>query len=60
MPVNGVPSDDWRVRQAMGDYAEKMDADQARRCHQKLQKKKLKSKETPIRECEDLDFKMPF
>lgn len=60
MPINGVPSDDWRVKQAMSDYTERMDVDQAQRCQQKLQKKKSKNKESSIRECEELDFEMPF
>ena len=60
MPVNGVPSDEWRVRQAMGDHYERMDDDQAKRCHQKSQGKKLKTKDASIRECKDLNFKMPF
>lgn len=25
MPVNGVPSDQWRVERALGPYAEQMD-----------------------------------
>ncbi|PUU88755.1 hypothetical protein [Halanaerobium congolense] len=25
MPVNGVPSDQWRVERALGPYAERMD-----------------------------------
>jgi hypothetical protein len=57
MPVNGVPSDGWRVKQALGPYAEPMDEDELARSARLLQKKK---KRTATLISDDQEFKMPF
>ena len=57
MPVNGVPSDEWRVKGALGPYAEPMDEDDLERAARLLQKKK---KRAAALSSEDQEFKMPF
>ena len=55
MPVNGVPSDDWRIKRALGPYAEPMD--ELERAARLLQQKK---KRAAALSSDDQDFKMPF
>ena len=55
MAVNGVPSDDWKVFQALGPYARKPDEDEMEAMQKDLKKKLLVSCDR-----EDVDFKMPF
>ena len=57
MPVNGVPSDEWRIKRALGPYAEPMDEDDLERAARLLQKKK---KRTAALSSDDQEFKMPF
>ncbi|SFL80129.1 hypothetical protein SAMN02983006_02060 [Halanaerobium salsuginis] len=57
MPVNGVPSDDWRIKRALGPYAEPMDEDELERSARLLQKKKNSA--TAL-SSNDQEFKMPF
>ncbi|WP_159432604.1 MULTISPECIES: hypothetical protein [Halanaerobium] len=57
MPVNGVPSDEWRVKRALGPYAEPMDEDDLERAARLLQKKK---KRAAALSSDDQEFKMPF
>ncbi|SDJ32201.1 hypothetical protein SAMN04515654_1448 [Halanaerobium congolense] len=57
MPINGVPSDDWRVKRALGPYAEPMDEDELKRAAKLLQKKKNYA--AAVNE-NDQEFKMPF
>mgnify|MGYP006283436131 CR=1 FL=1 len=57
MPVNGVPSDDWRVKRALGPYAEPMDEDELERAARLLQEKK---KSTVALSSNDQEIKMPF
>jgi len=57
MPVNGVPSDDWRVKRVLGPYAEPMDEDELKRADELLQKKK--SSAAAVNN-DDQEFKMPF
>jgi hypothetical protein len=57
MPINGLPSDEWRVKQALGPYAEPMDEDELERASRLLQKKKEK---TAAASSSDQEFKMPF
>ena len=57
MPVNGVPSDEWRVKRALGPYAEPMDEDELERAARLLQEKK---KRAAVLSSDDQDFKMPF
>ena len=56
MPVNGVPSDDWRVKRALGPYAEPMDEDELKRAAKLLQKKRSAAAVNN----DDQEFKMPF
>jgi len=56
MAVNGVPSDDWKVFQALGPYARKPDEDEMEAMQRTLKKKKA----FISRDREDVDFKMPF
>ena len=56
MAVNGVPSDDWKVSQALGPYARKPDEDEMEAMQKDLKKKKA----FISRDREDVDFKMPF
>jgi len=57
MPINGVPSDDWRVKRALGPYAEPMDKDELKRAAELLQKKK---RSAAALNNDDQEFKMPF
>ena len=57
MPVNGGPSDDWRVKRALGPYAEPMDEDELERADRLLQEKK---KSTAALSSNDQEIKMPF
>jgi len=57
MPVNGVPSDDWRIKRALGPYAEPMDEDELERATRLLQKNK---KRDSTLSSDDQEFKMPF
>jgi hypothetical protein len=57
MPINGVPSDDWRVKRALGPYAEPIDEDELERAARLLQKKK---KRYAALSSNDQEFKMPF
>jgi len=57
MPVNGVPSDEWRIKRALGPYAEPMDEDELERAARLLQEKK---KSTVALSSNDQEFKMPF
>lgn len=57
MPVNGVPSDEWRIKRALGTYAEPMDEDELERGARLLQKKK---KRAAALISDDQKFKMPF
>ena len=57
MPVNGVPSDEWRVKQALGPYAEPMDEDELERAAGLPQKKK---KRAAAVSSDDQEFRMPF
>ncbi|TDP94669.1 hypothetical protein C7957_1104 [Halanaerobium saccharolyticum] len=57
MPVNGVPSDEWRVKRALGPYAEPMDEDELERAARLLQKKKKSAADLSS---DDQEFKMPF
>jgi hypothetical protein len=57
MPVNGVPSDEWRIKKALGLYAEPMDEDELDRAARLLQEKK---KSAAALSSEDNEFKMPF
>ena len=57
MPVNGVPSDNWRIKRALGPYAEAMDEDELGRAARLLQEKK---KSAAALSSEDQEFKMPF
>ena len=57
MPINGVPSDDWRVKRALGPYAEPMDEDELKRAAKLLQKKKRSAASLNN---DDQEFKMPF
>jgi len=56
MTVNGVPSDDWKVSQALGPYAKKPNEDEMKAMQRTLKKKKN------YISCdkEGIDFKMPF
>ena len=55
MPVNGVPSDDWKVERALGPYAKRMDEDELQQESRLIQKKRKAS----LRK-DDQEFKMPF
>jgi hypothetical protein len=55
MSINGVPSDDWKVNQALGPYAKKPD-DEMEAMERALKKKKA----FISHDREDIDFKMPF
>jgi hypothetical protein len=57
MPINGLPSDEWKVKQALGPYAEPMDEDELEKASRLLQKKKEK---TAAASSSDQEFKMPF
>jgi len=57
MSVNGVPSDEWRVKRVLGPYAEPMDEDELGRAARLLQEKK---KSAAALSSEDQEFKMPF
>ncbi len=57
MPVNGVPSDEWRIKRALGPYAEPMDEDELERTAGLPQKKK---KRAAALSSDDQKFKMPF
>ena len=57
MSINGVPSDDWRVKRALGPYAEPMDEDELERSTRLLQKKKERA---AALSSDDQEFKMPF
>jgi len=57
MPVNGVPNDEWRVKQALGPYAEPMDEDELDRAASLLQKKK---KRAAALSSDDQEINMPF
>jgi hypothetical protein len=57
MPVNGVPSDDWRIKRALGPYAEPMDEDELERAARMLRKKR---KRVSALRSNDQEFKMPF
>jgi hypothetical protein len=57
MPVNCVPSDEWRIKRALGPYAEPMDEDELERAARLLQEKK---KSTAALSSGDQEFKMPF
>jgi hypothetical protein len=57
MPINGLPSDEWRVKQALGPYAEPMDEDELEKASRLLQKKK---KRAAAVNSDDQEFRMPF
>jgi hypothetical protein len=57
MPVNGVPSDEWRIKRALGPYAEQMDEDELDRAARQLQKEE---KASAALSSDDQEFKMPF
>lgn len=44
MPVNGVPSDQWRIERALGPYAEPMDELELLEEQKLIQLKRLKTK----------------
>jgi hypothetical protein len=44
MPVNGVPSDQWRVEKALGPYAEPMDELELLEEQKLIRLKRLKNK----------------
>ena len=44
MPVNGVPSDQWRVERALGPYAEPMDELELLEEQKLIRLKRLKTK----------------
>jgi len=44
MPVNGVPSDQWRVKRALGPYGEPMDELELREEQRLIETKKIKNK----------------
>jgi len=58
MPFNGIPSDDWKVNQALGPYAEKMDSDEEEELQQ-ITRKRSKS-DMKMSSREDDGFEMPF
>ena len=57
MPVNGVPSDEWRIKRALGPYADPIDEDELGRAARLLRKKK---KSASALSSDDQEFKMPF
>jgi hypothetical protein len=57
MQINGVPSDEWRIKRALGPYAEPMDEDELERATRLLRKKK---KSAATLSSDDQEFKMPF
>ncbi|MGP3779376.1 hypothetical protein ACTWKD_11140 [Halanaerobium saccharolyticum] len=57
MPINGVPSDEWRIKRALGPYAEPIDEDELERSTRLLRKKK---KSPSALSSDDQEFKMPF
>jgi hypothetical protein len=57
MPINGLPSDDWKVKRALGPYVEPMDEDELERAARLLQKKK---KGAAAVSSDDREFRMPF
>ena len=57
MQINGVPSDEWRIKRALGPYAEPMDEDEMERGNRLLQEKK---KSTAALSSDNQKFKMPF
>lgn len=57
MSINGVPSDDWRIKRALGPYAEPMDEDELERAARLLQ---IKKKRAAALSSDDQEFKMPF
>ena len=56
MTVNGVPSDDWKVSQALGPYAKKPNEDEMKA----MQRTSKKKKDFVSCDREVVDFKMPF
>ena len=44
MPVNGVPSDQWRTKKALGPYAEPMDELELLEEQKSIRLKRLKNK----------------
>jgi len=59
MPINGVPSDDWRIKRALGPYAEPMDED-GFNIYQEHIKKQSKDTYNDRTDRESDDFKIPF
>jgi hypothetical protein len=57
MSINGVPSDDWRIKRALGPYADPIDEDELKRAARLLRKKK---KSAAALSSDDQEFKMPF
>lgn len=57
MPINGVPSDEWKIKRALGPYAEPMDEDELERAARLLQEKK---KSAAVLSSDNQKFKMPF
>jgi hypothetical protein len=57
MQINGVPSDEWRIKRALGPYAEPMDEDELERATRLLQEK---NKSTVALSSDEQKFKMPF
>jgi hypothetical protein len=57
MPVNGVPSDEWRVKRALGPYSDPMDEDELKRAARLLQEKK---KRASVLSSNNQEIKMPF
>ena len=45
MPVNGVPSDQWRIERALGPYAERMDELELLEEQRLIKLKRLKNKD---------------
>jgi hypothetical protein len=56
MPINGIPSDEWKVNQVLGAYAKKPNKDEMEAMERALKKKKA----FISHDREDIDFKMPF
>ena len=44
MPVNGVPSDQWRIKRALGPYSEPMDESELLEEQKLIRLKRLKTK----------------
>jgi len=58
MPVNGIPSDEWKVKRALGPYAREMDDQELKELQEKIRQKKSSAERKTSREDEEVD--MPF